>query len=415
MKNEKILIVNATIVSRESKWHMKKADVLIENGIVSKISTKISAEGTKIITGKNIHISAGFFDPTVHFCDPGEEHKEDLHSGLRAAKSGGFTAVGVLGTTHPAVSDKTRVEYLLSKSGEFGVEVIPIGCISNKNEGEDLAELYDMHIAGAKGFYDGKKQVDSNLLSRALAYTKDMQVRIISYPDENNLSRGGIIHEGTVNVLTGMKGIPSMSEELGIIRDSFVANYHNAHLHFANVSTKEGIDQIVFQKKKNTNITAQCSIHHLYFCDEDLLNFDSNLKILPPLRSKKDQFALLDGLKNGAINNVTSDHWPQDIEAKKMEFDLAEYGAVGIETCFAALHTIGGRILGIEKIVELLCENPRKIFGLSTPKIEENHKAEITVFDTEEKWTYNQNNKKSKAYNNPYLGKSFVGKILEWN
>lgn len=411
-----ILIKNAKVIDPNSPHNGKTVDVLVENGIIKKIGTGLKADAsTQIFEKENLHISPGFFDPTVHFCDPGEEHKEDLYSGLKAAKKGGYTAVGVLGITHPTVTEKTRVEYLINKAKGSGVRVYPIGCLSAKNEGKELAELYDMHKAGAIGFYDGKHAVNSGLLNRALAYTKDMPVTILSYPDEKNLSNGGLMHEGFEHIKLGLKGIPSLAEELGILRDIHLAEYNEAHVHIANVSTAKGVELIKNAKAKGIKVTAQCSIHHLFFNDEDMHGFDSNLKLLPPLRSKKDQDALIEGLKTGIIDTVTSDHIPQDIEAKKMEFDLAEFGTAGIETCFNALLTIAGKKLGLEKIVELLAINSRKSFGLNSPSIAENQEFEAALYNPDGSYTHGNATKVTKAYNDPYVGKTLQGEIFQIN
>jgi dihydroorotase len=223
------------------------------------------------------------------------------------------------------------------------------------------------------------------------------------------------MHEGFEHIKLGLKGIPSLAEELGILRDIHLAEYNEAHVHIANVSTAKGVELIKNAKAKGIKVTAQCSIHHLFFNDEDMHGFDSNLKLLPPLRSKKDQDALIEGLKTGIIDTVTSDHIPQDIEAKKMEFDLAEFGTAGIETCFNALLTIAGKKLGLEKIVELLAINSRKSFGLNSPSIAENQEFEAALYNPDGSYTHGNATKVTKAYNDPYVGKTLQGEIFQIN
>lgn len=409
---QNILLKQVKVVHPQSAWNGKTVDILIENGTIAQIDQSITDKNAKIIDGKGLHVSPGFFDPTVHFCDPGEEHKEDLRSGLKAAAAGGFTTVGVLGITNPAVTEKTRVEYLRNKAAGTAVTIVPAGCVSAKHEGRELAEMYDMYQSGARLFYDGKKQLNTGLLSRALDYGKTFNATVLSYPDDIQLTGNGLMHEGTQNIQLGLKGIPGISEELGIIRDAFLAEYHNAHVHIANVSCEGGVKQVKKAKASKINITAQCSIHHLFFTDEDLQGFDSNLKIHPPLRSQKDRNALIDALLDGTIDNITSDHTPQDVEAKKMEFDLAEYGAAGIETCFAALQTVAGKKLGLEKIVEILSIRSRRIIGLNCPEIEKGKPAELVLYYPDEDFTLVKANQKSKAWNNPYLDKKLKGRIL---
>ena len=411
----KLLIKQVKVIDSQSKWNGKTVDMLIENGITTNIDNSITDKTAKIISIENLHISPGFFDPTVDFCEPGEEHKETIDTGIKAAIRGGFTTVGVVGTTHPPVTEKTRIEYIKNKGNGTMVDLLPIGCVTAKNEGKELAELYDMNQSGSTYFFDGKQQLNTGILSRALAYSKTFEGIILSYPDDKDLTNGGIMHEGLENIKLGLKGIPALSESLGIIRDSVIAKYHNARVHITNVTTKDGVDEIKKAKDLGIKITAQCSIHHLYFTDEDLNDFDSNLKIHPPLRSRNDRDALIEGLKNGVIDLVTSDHTPQDVEAKKMEFDLAEYGASGIETCFAALNTVAGKKLGLDLVINILSSRSRKTFGLSPNKIDIGTKANYVLYDPQKEFILTKENQQSKSYNNPYINKKLSGSYLWGN
>lgn len=406
-----ILIKKAKIVDPGSSHNGKTCDVLISKGKIEKIDSEIKEKADRTIELKNLHLSPGFFDPTVHFCDPGDEHKEDINSGINAAKKGGYTSVGVLGITNPPVTEKTRVEYIVNKSKGTGVTLVPIGCVSAKHQGKELAELFDMTQSGAKGFYDGKHQLDAGLVSRALEYGKNFNTTIFSYPDDPSLSVGGLMHEGTEHIKLGLKGIPAIAEELGVIRDIYLANYHQSRLHLVNISAEGSINQLKKAKTEKIPVTAQCSVHHLYFSDADLHDFDSNLKLHPPLRSDKDRKALIEGLKSGVIDTVTSDHTPQDIEAKKMEFDLAEYGTAGLEHTFSILNTVANKELGIEKIVEILAIRSRKILGIDAPSIKVGNNADLTLFDPDLEFTIQKSESASKAWNDPYVGKSLKGKV----
>jgi len=409
---QKIILKQVKIIDSLSAWNNKTTDIFIENGIIQKIGDNLNEKDAKIISIINLHVSPGFFDPTVDFCDPGEEQKEDIKSGIKAASKGGYTLVGVMGTTHPPVTEKTRVEYIKQQGNGTPVELLPIGCVTSKNEGKELAELFDMNQSGAKYFFDGKQQLNTGILSRALAYSNSFSGTILSYPDDKDLTSGGLMHEGLENIKLGLKGIPTMGEELGIIRDTHIAQYHNAHVHIANVSTKKGVEEIQKSKDAGIKVTSQCSIHHLFFTDADLQNFDTNLKIQPPLRDNEDVSALISGLKNGTIDTITSDHTPQDVESKKMEFDLAEYGAAGIETCFAALNTIAGKELGLEKIIEILSTRSRKTFNVKLNTIELKNSANLVLYDPEKEFILTKKDQASKAYNNPYLNKKLKGEIF---
>lgn len=410
----KILIKSAIIIDPASKFHdNKKYDILIENGIITSIKSKISAPAnSKVIESKNLYISQGWFDTQVSFCDPGYEYKEDLKSGINAAAAGGFSAVAVVSSTNPPVDTKSDIEYIINKAKGKIVDVFPIGSISLNQKGEDLAEMYDMHIAGAVAFSDDKKPIkDAGFLIRALLYAQNFNSPVITHCDDHSVSMGGKMNEGVTSTLLGLKGIPGLAEELMISRNIFIAEYVNAPIHISNISTAKSVSLIKEAKSKGIKVTCSVNAYNLAMDDSALMDFNSNYKLNPPLRTKKDIEALWKGITDGTIDIISSDHRPQDIESKNIEFDDASNGMIGLETCFALINTFKGKAK-MEKVITALTANPRKLFKIKESPIEEGQQANLTLFDPELSWTFEKKNIVSKSSNTPFVGKEFKGKVI---
>lgn len=408
-----ILIRSAKIVDPSSAHNGEKMDILIENGEITEIKNKIKSDKTKIIEGKNIHVSPGWLDMQVNFCDPGFEHKEDLESGLKCASSGGFTGVCLMPSTNPPLHNKSQIDYVLNKSKGNIVDVYPIGCISHNQNGKDLAEMHDMKNAGAIAFSDGKKIVnDAGLILRALQYSHGIGSFIIAHCDDETISQGGQINEGEVSTLLGVKGIPALSEELMVERNLSILAYTGGKLHIPTISTKNSVELIKQAKIKGLNVTAGVAAINLHLDDTALHDFESNLKLNPPLRTKEDIDALKKGLLNGIIDVIVSDHTPEERENKELEFDYASFGMIGLETAYALVQTSCGKKLSIEQIVNVLSIKPRTIIGVSVPKIKEGEKANLTIFDPESDWIYQQNKSYSKSKNSPFFEEKFKGKVI---
>ncbi|MFI5204494.1 MAG: dihydroorotase family protein [Flavobacteriales bacterium] len=409
----KHLVKNAKVVDTASPLNGQTTDILIESGIITKTGKNVKGSGDhKVWEEAGLHVSPGWFDPTVHFCDPGEEFKEDLFSGMRAAEAGGFTGVGLLPVTNPPLSGKGQIEYIINKCKGTNVEVIPYGSLSANLDHENLAEMQDMHQAGARAFTDYLQQIDAGLLLRAIQYTTDMNVPVFSFPTESSLTKGGLMHEGKINIQLGLKGIPAIAEEIAVARDLFLVRYNQARLHFLNVSTAGAVEMIRKARKDGQKITAQTTVNHLFFSDADLTGFDTNLKVTPPLRSKEHMEALIKGIADGTIDCITSDHFPQDIESKKVEFDQALDGIAALEAAFGAMNYVLHNKVKIEQLVTILSTNPRKILGLPVPVIKENEKANITLFNPDTEYTFTKGHIKSKGVNCPYIGKKLRGQVF---
>jgi dihydroorotase len=403
----KILLKSATIVDASSKHHLKKRDVLIENGTISKIAASIpSSEKVREISLKNLHISQGWFDSSVSFGEPGFEERETIENGLRTAARSGFTSVAVNTNSFPVTDSKGHIKFLKSKAEGNAVSLYPIGALTVGSKGTDLAELYDMQNEGAVSFYDYKNPIaNANLLKIALQYTQNFEGLVQSFPFEKSVARNGMVNEEVNSTRLGLKGIPALSEELQIIRDLYILEYTGGKLHIPTISTKKSVELIKDAKKKGLNVTCSVSIFNLILTDDVLEEFDTNYKLLPPLRTKEDTKALLKGLKDGTIDGITSDHNPIDVEHKKTEFDHAYFGSIGLEGCFGALNMV----LGIEESVKALT-GLKKTFNIPSEKIEEGNLAELTLFNPDGNWEFSEKDILSISKNAALLGTKLKGK-----
>ncbi len=410
----KIRISKAQIVDERHPDNGKKRDILIENGKITKIAATISTPADRVIEGAGLCVSIGWMDMRANFRDPGNEQKEDLESGLKAAAHGGFTAVALMPSTSPAVDNKGAVEYLLNRSRTNKVELAPIGAVSKKLAGESLAEMYDMHLAGAKAFSDDKKSLaESGLLHRALLYTKNFDATVIHFPYDSTLIPNGQINEGVQSTELGLKGIPAIAEEMMVDRDLTLLNYTEGKLHLGPLSSAASVKRIASAKKDGLSITCETTAAHLAYSEDVLDGFDSNYKLLPPLRSEQNRKELIKLLKAGKIDVISSDHSPEDEEHKKLEFDYANFGAAGIETFFPLLYDAVGETMELDKLIATFSINPRRILGMPVPEIKEGVKANLTLFSTVQKTNFSRKDLKTKAYNVAEVGREMKGKVLE--
>ncbi len=404
-----LLIKSATVVDANSPYHLQIADILIQNGTITKVGPHIDADAP-VFDAKGKHVSPGFFDLNCNIGELGYETKETIESGIKAAAAGGFTSVALMPNTQPPVHSKAEVEYLFNRAKKTLVDVYPLGTISHKREGKDMAEMYDMYMSGAKAFTDGSRPVqDAGLMERALLYTKGFNATVFSYPEDIAIAGKAKVNEGEVSTMLGMKGIPSLAEELMIARDLYLAEYTESKIHFSTISTSRSVELIREAKKKGVQVTCDVAAHHLVLTDEALKGFDSLYKVKPALRTQKDVNALIKGLKDGTIDAIVSQHTPHEIEFKDVEFEVAEYGIIGLQTAFSLALKAG---LDVQLIVEKLAINPRKILGIEQASIAEGQKANLVVFDKDAEWEYNKENNQSKSSNSPFIGHNLKGKVL---
>lgn len=406
-----ILLKSARIVAPLSPLHGQIQDILITDGIITDISGSITARDAQIIQGNNLHVSAGWMDVFAHFCDPGQEYKEDLNSGAEAAARGGFTTVMIVPNTQPALHTKTQIEYVLSKTRYGVVNVLPIGAISKNLEGTSLAEMYEMRQTGAVAFSDGLKPVQSSgILLKALQYVKAFSGTIIQIPDDTSISGHGLMHEGIFSTQLGMPGKPAIAEEIMVRRDIELAKYTDSNIHFTGVSTRQSIELIAAAKAQGLKVTCSVTPYHLLFTEADMMTYDSFLKVNPPLRSTDDVDALREAVKNGTVDCIATHHQPQDWDAKQVEFEYAKHGMIGLESCFGALRTALPDV-SIERLVALLSTAPRNIFGLPAVNLEKGAPANLTCFEPDTAYTFTDKNIASKSKNTPLLGKELKGTV----
>ncbi|MBK0383508.1 dihydroorotase [Pedobacter sp. SD-b] len=404
---ESILIKSCKVIDPNSRHNQKVVDVLIENGTIKKIGGNLVFSG-ETINGSGKYLSPGFFDMNVSFGEPGLETKEDFETGSKTAIAGGFTGLAIMPHNLPTTDSKSQVEFLINKANGNLVDIYPYGCLSQKREGKDLAELFDMKNSGAIAFTDGDKPIqDAGLMERALLYAKGFDALVLSYPEDGSIAGKAKMNEGAMSTLLGMKGIPSLAEELMVVRDLYLTEYTESKVHFSTISTAHSVELIKAAKKKGIKVTCDVAVHHLVLTDEAVKDFDSNYKVKPPLRTLKDVKALIKGLKEGVIDAVVSQHTPQEIEFKEVEFEIAKYGILGLQTVLPIMLKAG---FTVEEVVEKLSIKPREILGLQIPKIEEEQKANLVLFN-EEEWLYNQDTNFSKSANTPFLNKHLKGKI----
>ncbi|WP_131536876.1 dihydroorotase [Pedobacter nototheniae] len=404
-----LLVKNANIIDSQSKFDKKQSDVRIKDGKITNIGNLTAEKNETVFDAEGAFLTPGFFDLNCVAGDPGFETKEDIHTLTAAAMAGGFTGLALLPQASPVVQSKSQVEYIINKAKNNLVDVLPIGAISQNREAKELAELFDMQQAGAVAFSDGDKALqDDGFMSRALQYAKGFDALLMVYPENKSIAGKAQVNESKTSVLLGMKGLPALAEEMHIARDIFLASYNDTKIHINNISTAGSVALIRKAKKDGVKITCDVTAHHLVFTEELLNDFDSNYKVKPPLRGKADVKALIAGLKDGTIDAITSQHRPEEIEFKNVEFEIAHYGIIALQTVLPLLIKAG---LDATLIADKLAINPRKLLNLNVPVIEEGAEANFTVFAADQKWLYTTTNNYSKSANSPLLGTELTGKI----
>ncbi|GAB2769525.1 dihydroorotase [Salinimicrobium soli] len=404
----KILVRSAKIVDNESPYNNKVMDILVEDGIIKEIAPSIKAKKVdREISFGNLHVSQGWFDSSVSFGEPGYEDRETLENGLLTAGKSGFTGIALNPGNDPVTDNKGAVAFLKNKAEKSAVSLYPIGALTRKSEGKDMAELFDMQQAGAIAFVDHKHSVSNpNMLKLALQYSQNFDGLVMSFPQEDKIAGIGQVNEQENSTLLGLKGIPALAEELQIIRDLYILEYTGGKLHIPTISTAKSVDIIRDAKEKGLDVTCSVAIHNLFFTDDALKEFDTNAKVLPPLRTKADVKALLAGLRDGTIDMVTSDHTPMDVEHKKVEFDNALFGTTGLESALGALL----QLVTLKTAIKLLTAGKSR-FNVPESVIDEGYPADFSFFDPDAEYTFEKANILSTSKNSLFEGQQLKGKV----
>lgn len=404
----KLIIREAKIIDPQSPFHNKIVDLQIENGILKKIGEKLpkSADFEEIKL-ENLHVSQGWFDSSVSLGEPGFEDRETIANGLQTAGKSGFTGIALQPNSYPIIDNQSQINFVKSKANGFATQLFPIGALTKESQGKDLAELFDMKNAGAIAYGDYNKDLDNpNLLKIALQYVQDFDGLVIAFSQNSEIKGTGVANEGIVSTRLGLKGIPALAEELQIARNLFLLEYTGGKLHIPTISTAKSVALIKEAKAKGLNITCSVAVYHLVLTDEKLDGFDTRFKVSPPLRTETDRKTLVKAVKDGVIDMITSDHNPIDIEHKKMEFDGAKNGTIGLESAFIALNTV----LPLETIIDKLTSG-KSVFNIENEAITEGNTANITLFNPEGDSVFEKSNILSKSKNSAFLGTKVKGKV----
>jgi len=394
----------------------EQLDVRITEGTIAEIGSGLNPkENEKTHDADGAYLSGGWMDMHVHLREPGYEHKETIETGCASAAFGGFTEVACMPNTNPPIHTRDVVEFIKKEAEELPVEVHPIGCVSKDREGDSIAEMRDMKEGGAVAFSDdGDPVYNSQLMRVALEYSSMLDMPIINHEEDLKLSRPGYMHEGKVSARLGLDGTPSIAEEVMIARDILLAEFTGGHVHVAHISTKKAVDLVRQAKADGINVTTEVCPHHFDLTDEEIerRDFDTNVKMHPPLRTQEDVDAMIEGLADGTIDAICTDHAPHAIQEKEVEFIYAPNGIIGLETAWSVSvrQLLNPGVLDLQSLLEKLVVKPREILNLNIPELKEGATANVTLFNTDQEWTYTEDLVKSKSANSPYLGDKMHGR-----
>lgn len=408
-----ILIKQVKVVYPTHKLNGKHVDILIDQNKIMAIDGQLNVSADRIIDASEMLLFPSLVDAHCSIGEPGFEFKEDLRSAANAAKNGGFGTLLMLPDTNPCIDNRGQLEYIFNRSNNLGIEIIPFGTISKQLKGEELSEMFDLNDGGAIAFTDGKHAIkDVNLMKRALEYTLPFKGIVCSFPFDDRLNPGSMVHESKNNIKLGIKSAPSLSETLMVSRDLSLQNYCGGQLHFSAISAKESVQLIAEAKNKGQNVSCAVPLVNLLYTDERLEDFDSNFKTLPHLREIEDKNALIEGLKNGTIDMIVADHTPENIENKDLEFDHASFGMIMLETALSMINEQLSHILGWETIIDKFSISPRNRFGLKQPDLELGHEFNFALFDPNASWVYDSSERRSKSANSPLHNSTLLGKVV---
>lgn len=410
----KLLIKNGHVIDSANKVN-EITDLLVIDGKIAKLGKDIAESDAEIIDAGGLYVLPGLVDAHCHLREPGFEYKEDIESGTRSAAAGGFTSIACMPNTNPVVDNKAIVSYIKNTAKEKGaVNVFPIAAISKGMKGEELAEIGELAEAGAVAISDdGKPVVNSSLMKKAMQYSSMFGIKVISHCEEKDLADEGVMNEGYTSTIMGLKGIPAPSEEIMVAREAILSEYLKIPVHIAHVSTELSVDIVRNAKKRGVRITAETCPHYFSLTEEACLGFNTLAKVNPPLRTEKDRLAVIEGLKDGTIDMIATDHAPHHRDEKNVEFNIAANGLVGFETAFALAVTylVKNGALTMEELVYKLSEAPSQMLGIDKGTLGIGKDADITIVNPDEEYVVDIEKFMSKSKNSPYNGFKLSGTI----
>lgn len=414
----KLLIANGHLIDPAAGQN-SGMNVLIENGRIAGWlkPNEAAPDDCEVFDATGLIVAPGFIDLHVHLREPGQEHKETIATGCAAAVAGGWTSVCPMPNTNPVNDNAAITRYIIEQAGRAQMaNVFPIGAVTKLSDGSELAEMGEMKAAGAVAVSDdGRPLPNAGIMLRAMQYAKDFGLPVVDHCEDKSLTAGGVMHEGRISMLLGLKGMPAIAEELDVIRDIMLARETGAHVHIAHISTKTAIEAVRRAKNEGINVTCEATPHHFTLTDEDVIGYDTNFKMSPPLRSQEHREAVIEGLSDGTIDAIATDHAPHHHDEKALEFDRAPFGITGLETAVGLTFTelVHKGIIDLTRFVELCSTNPAAIFGLSSRgTLRPGSIADITILDPHEEWTYSNAESRSKSRNCPFDGRRFLGRAV---
>jgi len=406
---KKLVLQGGTILDPLS-GRSTKGNVVIERNKIKSVGSTGGAKGETKIDCSGLVITHGFCDVHVHFREPGREDKETLQTGSRAALAGGFTRVCVMPNTSPPLDAPESIRFIVEKAEECPVHIHPIGAVTKGQKGQELTEVQGIISEGAVALSDdGFPISDAQVMRLALEYTSMFDKPVINHAEDECLRNNGLMHEGEISTRLGLAGNPSLAEAIMIQRDLELANMIQAKLHVPHVSSSGGAANIRRMKKLNPNITAEVTPHHLFFNDQALLEYNTNFKVAPPIRTEDDRKELIKAVKDGTFDCIATDHAPHTIDEKEATFESAPFGMIGLESCFGAVNKVLD--MPLKELLKLLTVNPRRVMGFEEDLFKIGCAAELTILDPAQEWIYKEQNIYSKSRNTPFIGEKLKGKV----
>lgn len=414
----KLIIANGHLIDPAAGQNSGK-DILIEDGKIAAWLDRNEArpDDAEVFDATGKIVAPGFIDMHVHLREPGHEHKESIASGCAAAVAGGWTSVCPMPNTNPVNDNAAITRYMIEQAEKTRLaNVFPIGAITKSSDGTELAEMGEMKAAGAVAVSDdGRPVPNAGIMRRAMQYAADFDLPVIDHCEDKSLSAGGVMHEGKMSLLLGLKGLPALAEDIDVVRDILLARDTGARVHIAHISTAGAVEAVRRAKSEGVNITCEAAPHHFTLTDAAVEGYDTNTKMAPPLRSEEDRDALLEGLRDGTIDAIATDHAPHHADEKSLEYDRAPFGIVGLETAVGLAFTelVHHGIIDLVRLVELCSTNPARILSLAgRGTLAPGSVADITILDPDRVWTFNLNDSRSKSKNSPFDGREFRGRAV---